>query len=60
MWMEYLDARMNLIREWRTEGRSHEQIFKDLSVVPMQVMMLCMEADKKNGNPLNKTLGPSE
>lgn len=44
MWQQYLDARMNLIKEKLAEGHTTQEIYELLQVHQMQVVVLCMNA----------------
>lgn len=47
-WGKFLDARMELIKRFRKEGKHAHEIFDLLTVSPMQVQMLCLTADREN------------
>lgn len=46
MWAEYLEARINLIKEKLDEGHTPQEIYELLQVHQLQVAMLCINAQR--------------
>lgn len=45
-WADFLHMRMRLIRAFMDEGKSHQEIYRILSVDPVQVQLLMMTVEE--------------
>jgi hypothetical protein len=51
-WADFLEVRASIVRQWRAEGSSFEDIARRLSCDPMQVQLISM-TDGPIGHPGN-------